>query len=158
MGVLVGGLYPEKMPNPDPGACQGGGFTGSRLPPLADASTYAHFLFDAFDADRNGALCFQVSVPTPPPCPASRREKPCQRRAPRAVAGCKRAQRRDSSDLPYPRAVGDKSSVQQRRPKSSVSSTAGACAGRVPGTAAGVASGGAGAGFTVVIKNSYKRE
>ncbi|XP_075580044.1 calsenilin isoform X2 [Pelecanus crispus] len=27
--------------------------------PLADASTYAHFLFDAFDADRNGALCFQ---------------------------------------------------------------------------------------------------
>ncbi|XP_038016370.1 calsenilin-like isoform X4 [Motacilla alba alba] len=25
----------------------------------ADASSYAHFLFDAFDADRNGALCFQ---------------------------------------------------------------------------------------------------
>lgn len=28
--------------------------------PPADASTYARFLFDAFDADRNGALCFQV--------------------------------------------------------------------------------------------------
>ncbi|KFO53519.1 Calsenilin, partial [Corvus brachyrhynchos] len=27
--------------------------------PPADASSYAHFLFDAFDADRNGALCFQ---------------------------------------------------------------------------------------------------
>ncbi|XP_009474640.1 PREDICTED: calsenilin-like, partial [Nipponia nippon] len=26
------------------------------------ASTYAHFLFDAFDADRNGALCFQDFV------------------------------------------------------------------------------------------------
>ncbi|XP_048146226.1 calsenilin isoform X8 [Corvus hawaiiensis] len=30
-----------------------------RRPPPADASSYAHFLFDAFDADRNGALCFQ---------------------------------------------------------------------------------------------------
>ncbi|XP_061299375.1 uncharacterized protein LOC133263563 isoform X1 [Pezoporus flaviventris] len=32
----------------------------SRFFPQGDASTYAHFLFDAFDADRNGALCFQV--------------------------------------------------------------------------------------------------
>ncbi|XP_009881749.1 PREDICTED: calsenilin-like, partial [Charadrius vociferus] len=30
--------------------------------PQGDASTYAHFLFDAFDADRNGALCFQDFV------------------------------------------------------------------------------------------------
>lgn len=134
----------------------GGGFTGSRLPPLADASTYAHFLFDAFDADRSGALCFQVSVPAPLPRPASRPAKPCRRGAPGAAAGCKRAQRRDSSDLPpRPRAVGDKSSAQ---PKFSDSSTARACAGRVPGTAAGVVGGGAGAGFTVVIKNSYERE
>lgn len=96
----------------------GGSFTGSRLPPLADASTYAHFLFDAFDADRNGALCFQVSVPAPLPRPASRPAKPRRCRAPRAAAGCKRAQRRDSSDLlPHPRAVGDKSSAQRRRPK-----------------------------------------
>uniref|UniRef100_A0A8V5GY12 Uncharacterized protein n=1 Tax=Melopsittacus undulatus TaxID=13146 RepID=A0A8V5GY12_MELUD len=28
----------------------------------ADASAYAHLLFDAFDADRNGALCFQDFV------------------------------------------------------------------------------------------------
>ncbi|XP_076220251.1 LOW QUALITY PROTEIN: calsenilin-like [Aptenodytes patagonicus] len=57
------GLHPEKTPNPDPGTGRGGGgFTGSRLPPLADASTYAHFLFDAFDADHNGALCFQDFV------------------------------------------------------------------------------------------------
>ncbi|XP_064897208.1 calsenilin isoform X3 [Columba livia] len=28
-------------------------------PGPADASAYAHFLFDAFDADRDGALCFQ---------------------------------------------------------------------------------------------------
>ncbi|XP_016159072.1 PREDICTED: calsenilin isoform X1 [Ficedula albicollis] len=35
-------------------------FWGSHCPPSpADASSYAHFLFDAFDADRNGALCFQ---------------------------------------------------------------------------------------------------
>ncbi|NXD73002.1 CSEN protein, partial [Eolophus roseicapillus] len=55
---------------PQGGECRGrcrweqgpgcGGFTGSRSP--ADASTYAHFLFDAFDADRNGALCFQDFV------------------------------------------------------------------------------------------------
>ncbi|NXA02698.1 CSEN protein, partial [Nesospiza acunhae] len=31
----------------------------SRFFPHGDASSYAHFLFDAFDADRNGALCFQ---------------------------------------------------------------------------------------------------
>ncbi|KAM4756106.1 calsenilin-like isoform 2-T2 [Cyanocitta cristata] len=31
----------------------------SRFFPQGDASSYAHFLFDAFDADRNGALCFQ---------------------------------------------------------------------------------------------------
>ncbi|NXC78715.1 CSEN protein, partial [Anhinga anhinga] len=31
----------------------------SQFFPQGDASTYAHFLFDAFDADRNGALCFQ---------------------------------------------------------------------------------------------------
>ncbi|XP_041280631.1 calsenilin-like isoform X2 [Pyrgilauda ruficollis] len=31
----------------------------SRFFPRGDASSYAHFLFDAFDADRNGALCFQ---------------------------------------------------------------------------------------------------
>ncbi|KAM6040585.1 calsenilin isoform 2-T3 [Chlamydotis macqueenii] len=30
--------------------------------PQGDSSTYAHFLFDAFDADRNGALCFQDFV------------------------------------------------------------------------------------------------
>ncbi|NXA82545.1 CSEN protein, partial [Thryothorus ludovicianus] len=30
-----------------------------RFFPQGDASSYAHFLFDAFDADRNGALCFQ---------------------------------------------------------------------------------------------------
>ncbi|XP_071655494.1 calsenilin-like isoform X3 [Patagioenas fasciata] len=36
-------------------------FTGiySRFFPQGDASAYAHFLFDAFDADRDGALCFQ---------------------------------------------------------------------------------------------------
>ncbi|NXW11578.1 CSEN protein, partial [Fregetta grallaria] len=68
----------------------------SQFFPQGDASTYAHFLFDAFDADRNGALCFQVSVPAPLPRPA----KPCRRSAPQAAAGCKRAQRRDSSDLP----------------------------------------------------------
>ncbi|XP_066193153.1 Kv channel-interacting protein 2-like isoform X2 [Sylvia atricapilla] len=31
----------------------------SRFFPQGDASSYAHFLFDAFDADHNGALCFQ---------------------------------------------------------------------------------------------------
>ncbi|KFP68019.1 Calsenilin, partial [Cariama cristata] len=31
----------------------------SQFFPQGDSSTYAHFLFDAFDADRNGALCFQ---------------------------------------------------------------------------------------------------
>ncbi|XP_041576574.2 uncharacterized protein [Taeniopygia guttata] len=31
----------------------------SRFFPQGDASSYAHFLFDAFDADRHGALCFQ---------------------------------------------------------------------------------------------------
>ncbi|NXJ86723.1 CSEN protein, partial [Trogon melanurus] len=31
----------------------------SQFFPQGDASAYAHFLFDAFDADRNGALCFQ---------------------------------------------------------------------------------------------------
>ncbi|XP_053856514.1 calsenilin [Vidua macroura] len=31
----------------------------SRFFPQGDASSYAHFLFNAFDADRNGALCFQ---------------------------------------------------------------------------------------------------
>ncbi|XP_023802425.1 calsenilin-like, partial [Cyanistes caeruleus] len=35
----------------------------SRFFPQGDASSYAHFLFDAFDADRNGALCFQVGIP-----------------------------------------------------------------------------------------------
>ncbi|XP_074664081.1 calsenilin isoform X2 [Strix aluco] len=34
----------------------------SQFFPQGDASTYAHFLFDAFDADRNGALCFQDFV------------------------------------------------------------------------------------------------
>ncbi|KAM4644993.1 calsenilin-like isoform 1-T1 [Amazona ochrocephala] len=34
----------------------------SRFFPQGDASAYAHFLFDAFDADRNGALCFQDFV------------------------------------------------------------------------------------------------
>ncbi|XP_030365890.1 calsenilin [Strigops habroptila] len=34
----------------------------SRFFPQGDASTYARFLFDAFDADRNGALCFQDFV------------------------------------------------------------------------------------------------
>ncbi|NXT09200.1 CSEN protein, partial [Prunella fulvescens] len=41
-----------------PGAGAGAGAGGHRPFP-ADASSYAHFLFDAFDADRNGALCFQ---------------------------------------------------------------------------------------------------
>ncbi|XP_062366516.1 calsenilin-like isoform X2 [Cinclus cinclus] len=31
----------------------------SQFFPQGDASSYAHFLFDAFDADHNGALCFQ---------------------------------------------------------------------------------------------------
>ncbi|NWI92646.1 CSEN protein, partial [Pitta sordida] len=31
----------------------------SRFFPQGDATSYAHFLFDAFDADCNGALCFQ---------------------------------------------------------------------------------------------------
>ncbi|NWU73471.1 CSEN protein, partial [Pterocles burchelli] len=31
----------------------------SQFFPQGDASGYAHFLFDAFDADRNGVLCFQ---------------------------------------------------------------------------------------------------
>ncbi|XP_010286568.1 PREDICTED: LOW QUALITY PROTEIN: calsenilin-like, partial [Phaethon lepturus] len=31
----------------------------SQFFPQGDASTYAHFLFNAFDADHNGALCFQ---------------------------------------------------------------------------------------------------
>ncbi|XP_050190377.1 calsenilin isoform X1 [Myiozetetes cayanensis] len=31
----------------------------SRFFPQGDATSYAHFLFDAFDADHNGALCFQ---------------------------------------------------------------------------------------------------
>ncbi|XP_072773884.1 uncharacterized protein [Taeniopygia guttata] len=35
----------------------------SRFFPQGDASSYAHFLFDAFDADRHGALCFQVGIP-----------------------------------------------------------------------------------------------
>lgn len=60
--------YPEKMPKYQSRRV---GFTCSRLPPLADASTYAHFLFDAFDADRNGALCFQVRLPALLPHPAS---------------------------------------------------------------------------------------
>uniref|UniRef100_A0A8V5HHP6 Uncharacterized protein n=1 Tax=Melopsittacus undulatus TaxID=13146 RepID=A0A8V5HHP6_MELUD len=34
----------------------------SRFFPQGDASAYAHLLFDAFDADRNGALCFQDFV------------------------------------------------------------------------------------------------
>ncbi|XP_039943829.1 calsenilin isoform X3 [Hirundo rustica] len=34
-------------------------FIYSRFFPQGDASSYAHFLFDAFDADHNGALCFQ---------------------------------------------------------------------------------------------------
>ncbi|NXK18645.1 CSEN protein, partial [Arenaria interpres] len=34
----------------------------SQFFPQGDASTYAHFLFDAFDADRDGALCFQDFV------------------------------------------------------------------------------------------------
>ncbi|XP_072773885.1 uncharacterized protein [Taeniopygia guttata] len=42
--------------SPSPrGAARGRG--SPSLP--ADASSYAHFLFDAFDADRHGALCFQ---------------------------------------------------------------------------------------------------
>ncbi|XP_039570907.1 uncharacterized protein LOC120504972 isoform X1 [Passer montanus] len=35
----------------------------SRFFPQGDASSYAHFLFDAFDAGRNGALRFQVGIP-----------------------------------------------------------------------------------------------
>ncbi|NWH68065.1 CSEN protein, partial [Geococcyx californianus] len=31
----------------------------SQFFPQGDASAYAHFLFDAFDADGNGAICFQ---------------------------------------------------------------------------------------------------
>ncbi|NXU56463.1 CSEN protein, partial [Turnix velox] len=34
----------------------------SQFFPQGDASAYAHFLFDAFDADHNGALCFQDFV------------------------------------------------------------------------------------------------
>nr|KAF6328864.1 potassium voltage-gated channel interacting protein 3 [Pipistrellus kuhlii] len=30
--------------------------------PQGDATTYAHFLFNAFDADRNGAICFEDFV------------------------------------------------------------------------------------------------
>ncbi|XP_032937072.1 calsenilin isoform X5 [Catharus ustulatus] len=49
-----GGAHPGKFPTAVLGESQ------SHHPPSpADASSYAHFLFDAFDADRNGALCFQ---------------------------------------------------------------------------------------------------
>ncbi|NXO04568.1 CSEN protein, partial [Rhinopomastus cyanomelas] len=34
----------------------------SRFFPQGDASSYAHFLFDAFDADHSGTLCFQDFV------------------------------------------------------------------------------------------------
>ncbi|XP_037227532.1 calsenilin isoform X2 [Falco rusticolus] len=34
----------------------------SQFFPQGDASTYAHFLFDAFDSDHNGVLCFQDFV------------------------------------------------------------------------------------------------
>ncbi|NWU96240.1 CSEN protein, partial [Upupa epops] len=34
----------------------------SRFFPQGDASSYAHFLFDAFDADRSGTLCFQQKL------------------------------------------------------------------------------------------------
>ncbi|KFV71978.1 Calsenilin, partial [Dryobates pubescens] len=44
----------------------------SQFFPQGDASTYASFVFDAFDADGNGALCFQVSFPVPRLC----QEKP----------------------------------------------------------------------------------
>ncbi|XP_032937068.1 calsenilin isoform X2 [Catharus ustulatus] len=53
-----GGAHPGKFPTAVLGESQ------SHHPPSpADASSYAHFLFDAFDADRNGALCFQVGIP-----------------------------------------------------------------------------------------------
>ncbi|XP_058134081.1 calsenilin isoform X3 [Dasypus novemcinctus] len=34
----------------------------SQFFPQGDATTYAHFLFSAFDADRNGAICFEDFV------------------------------------------------------------------------------------------------
>uniref|UniRef100_A0A8C0HCH7 Potassium voltage-gated channel interacting protein 3 n=1 Tax=Chelonoidis abingdonii TaxID=106734 RepID=A0A8C0HCH7_CHEAB len=34
----------------------------SLVSPLTDASMYAHFLFNAFDVDRNGAICFENFV------------------------------------------------------------------------------------------------
>uniref|UniRef100_A0A8C4UW55 Potassium voltage-gated channel interacting protein 3 n=1 Tax=Falco tinnunculus TaxID=100819 RepID=A0A8C4UW55_FALTI len=37
-------------------------FIYSQFFPQGDASTYAHFLFDAFDSDHNGVLCFQDFV------------------------------------------------------------------------------------------------
>lgn len=44
---------PQKYPNP----------TGCSLTaPSPDSSAYAHFLFNAFDADGSGALCFEVSA------------------------------------------------------------------------------------------------
>ncbi|XP_064493846.1 calsenilin-like isoform X1 [Pseudopipra pipra] len=46
-----GGAHPDKQPLPKRGE--------SPSPCPADASSYAHLLFDAFDADHNGALCFQ---------------------------------------------------------------------------------------------------
>lgn len=58
------------------GAAWGGGSGGWAAPeppslPLfsPDATTYAHFLFNAFDADGNGAIRFEVGPCPPLPCP-----------------------------------------------------------------------------------------
>ncbi|MEQ2183619.1 Calsenilin, partial [Goodea atripinnis] len=37
----------------------------SQFFPQGDATTYAHFLFNAFDMDRNGSIRFEVSMSVP---------------------------------------------------------------------------------------------
>lgn len=51
--------------------CLGGSLdTPQRSPLLSpDATTYAHFLFNAFDADGNGAIRFEVGPRQPPTSP-----------------------------------------------------------------------------------------
>lgn len=60
-----GGPQPETQLNPPGRAAWGGGLASKQpqhtrisFPP--DATTYAHFLFNAFDADGNGAIHFEV--------------------------------------------------------------------------------------------------
>lgn len=43
---------------------------------LSDASTYAHFLFNAFDTDHNGSVSFEVSGRVESPCTVGRSDLP----------------------------------------------------------------------------------